>query len=115
MPLRRAKAYLDNLPVDSATVRAARGTHWTELEYLTADLVDLCQAIFAVLVKRFSEGKQNVPIRPVDRPTPDQWDEDDDEGAGRMSIDEALAAMRQMTPNREVVPPVIPGREERHG
>lgn len=103
------------MPIDSATVRAERGTHWTELEYLTADLVDLCQAIFAVLVSRFSDGKQRVPIEPVDRPTVDR-DEDDEETPGRMSIDEALAAMRQMTPHHpHLTVPALEGRDDDGG
>lgn len=40
MSLRRLRVLVQNLPPDSAVVRAIRKTHWTDQEYLLAHIVD---------------------------------------------------------------------------
>ena len=40
MTLRRLRVLIENLPPNSATERARKGHHWTDVEYLLAETAD---------------------------------------------------------------------------
>lgn len=80
MSLRELRVLVTNLPPDSATVRANRGHHWGDLEYMIAEILDVVKYHRAEWA--YSKGAKPPKPKPTARPKPAEG-----RGARRVDVD----------------------------
>lgn len=66
MSLRELRVLVTHLPPDCATARRMRGTHWTEVEYLLADVLDILK--FHRVEWAMAHGAKPSKPKPTPRP-----------------------------------------------
>lgn len=72
MTLRELRILVMNLPEESATARAYRGTHWGSLEYMLADLRDITHiARMEFIGANSKDGYKGPPFKAWPRPGED--------------------------------------------
>ncbi|AQW55298.1 hypothetical protein ACIQPP_05615 [Streptomyces violaceusniger] len=64
--LRKLRVLVENLPPDSATVRAANGHHWSHLHYAAADTRDLVELLLVAFINANRDPKKS----PIPWPEP---------------------------------------------
>lgn len=69
MSLRELRVLVTHLPPDCATARRMRGHHWSEIEYLLADLLDTVR--FHRTEWAMAHGAKPPKPQPTPRPKPD--------------------------------------------
>lgn len=77
MTLRELRILVMNLPEESATARAYRGTHWGSLEYMLADLRDITHiARMEFISANSKDGYKGPDFQPWPRPGDETTEEE---------------------------------------